>query len=139
MTTPCIEAAHRDPAPFGYFRVLVEGRRVMAHRHAWEQAHGPIPAGLCVLHRCDNPPCINVDHLFLGTRADNNRDKWAKGRGVVPRLHGEAHGQAKLTAVEVTEIRKLLGTLTMAEIARRFGVADMTVSDIRRGKTWTHA
>jgi hypothetical protein len=59
----------------GYGRVLVS-----AHRLAWELAHGPIPDGLLVLHRCDNPPCCNPEHLFLGTVADNMADKTAKGR-----------------------------------------------------------
>jgi hypothetical protein len=56
-------------------------RRVMrAHRAAWMEVHGAIPEGMCVLHRCDNPPCIRIDHLFLGTNADNVADKMAKGR-----------------------------------------------------------
>ena len=50
------------------------------HRHAWEQAYGPIPEGMCVLHRCDNPPCYNAGHLFLGSKGDNLRDMCAKGR-----------------------------------------------------------
>lgn len=63
---------------WGYGRT---GRpRVKIHRLAWEQKHGPIPKGMCVLHHCDNPPCYNVDHLFLGTLSDNERDKVAKGR-----------------------------------------------------------
>jgi len=77
--TPCIEwtgARHR----FGYGDLRIGGKLYRAHRLAWEREHGPIPAGMSVLHRCDNPPCYNVDHLFLGTQADNNRDMAAKGR-----------------------------------------------------------
>jgi len=76
VDTPCDEwdgPRDRD----GYGR-LSRGRR--AHRVAWEEANGPIPDGMCVLHRCDNPPCRRLDHLFLGTVADNNRDKALKGR-----------------------------------------------------------
>ena len=60
-------------------------KTVGAHRHAWAVAHGPIPNGLCVLHRCDIPACVNPDHLFLGTRLDNARDRAAKGRNPVPK------------------------------------------------------
>ena len=64
----------------GYGMLYLYGRDHYAHRLAWEIAKGPIPDGLCVLHECDNPPCFNTDHLFLGTRADNNHDKAVKGR-----------------------------------------------------------
>lgn len=58
----------------------VGGKSKYAHRLMWEEVNGPIPHGMCVLHRCDNPPCIRPDHLFLGTKADNVRDMIAKGR-----------------------------------------------------------
>jgi hypothetical protein len=64
----------------GYGTIRYQGRMQKAHRVAWQLAHGPIPKGLLVCHRCDNPPCCNVAHLFLGTVADNNRDRHAKGR-----------------------------------------------------------
>jgi hypothetical protein len=65
----------------GYRYTTCEGRRVYAHRAVWEQLHGPIPADIEVCHRCDVPACVNPDHLFLGTRQDNVRDMYAKGRG----------------------------------------------------------
>ena len=75
----CIEwTGSRNPK--GYGQKKVGGKTIFAHRWAWEQANGPIPDGLHVLHTCDNPPCVNVDHLFLGTNADNVKDRDAKGR-----------------------------------------------------------
>jgi hypothetical protein len=77
--TPCIEwTGARDR--YGYGMRRWNGRTTRAHRVAWEQANGPIPAGLSVLHRCDNPPCINVDHLYAGTHQDNMRDRGLRGR-----------------------------------------------------------
>lgn len=64
----------------GYGRVRIDGRILYAHRVSWILANGPIPDDLRVLHRCDNPPCVNPDHLFLGTQGDNNADRDAKGR-----------------------------------------------------------
>jgi len=80
LVTPCIEApGSRNPVN-GYARATVNGVRDYAHRHAWRAAYGPIPDGLWVLHRCDNPPCVHPEHLFLGTTADNTHDMDAKGR-----------------------------------------------------------
>lgn len=89
-TRDCVEwdgALHRD----GYGRV--GKKRIALHRLVWEENFGTIPEGLCVLHRCDNPSCINVDHLFLGTQRDNNQDRIRKGRT----LHGREHPNSKKT------------------------------------------
>src|SRR5678815_3205705 len=80
----------------------LDGRK-LAHRAAWERVHGPIPEGMHVLHKCDNPPCVNVRHLFLGTHADNMRDREQKGRANHP--YGERSGKAKLTDADVRYIR----------------------------------
>lgn len=68
--------------PAGYGQFFLDGRDMRAHRTSWTIVHGPIPDGLWVLHKCDNPPCVRPDHLFLGTRSDNMRDCVSKGRHV---------------------------------------------------------
>ncbi|MER6171321.1 HNH endonuclease [Streptosporangium sp. NPDC001681] len=107
----------------------------LVHRVAWELANGPIPDGMKVCHRCDNPPCCNPAHLFLGTIADNNADRDQKGRQVS--LQGEEHGSAKLTADQVDAIRELASADVPQElIARAVGIHKSHVSLISRGKTW---
>lgn len=89
----------RRPGAFCYgrFEQYLDGEilRVAAHRMAWTLEHGPIPQGLCVLHRCDNPPCVRPDHLFLGTMADNTHDMMAKGRAKFGRPPLPTNGQAQ--------------------------------------------
>lgn len=118
----------------GYGRTRNSGgpsRRV--HRIAWELAHGTIPDGLIVRHRCDNPPCINVDHLELGTTADNNRDRHIRGRDV----RGHRQHSSKLTPDDVRVIRARLHTgETCTPIARDYGVRPWTIQGIRDGRTW---
>ena len=96
-----------------------------------------VEAGVCVLHRCDNPACVNPGHLFLGSRRDNNRDRAAKGRSRTPR--GERHPLAKLTEQEVMEIRRLskLGS-KRAHLGAQFGVNEANIRAICKGRSWTH-
>ena len=118
--------------PKGYGQIRDSGRTLLAHRVSWALAHGPIPAGLCVLHHCDNPPCVNPTHLFLGTRTDNARDCGRKGR----RPKGSAHGRAKLTEADVRMIRT--SDEKTSVLAKRLGVDRTTVGYARRGRTWQH-
>jgi len=111
-------------------------RRISAHRFSYELHFGPIPSGLCVCHRCDNPPCVNPAHLFLGTNAENTLDCVAKNRNA----KGERQGHAKLTAAAVLDIRSEFasGTVTKTALAKRFGVTVQAVWLILNGKNWKH-
>jgi hypothetical protein len=117
----------------GYGKLKVGGKTVTAHRVAFYLAHGRWPTPCC-LHRCDNPPCCNPDHLFEGTQADNAADRDAKGhrRGG----SGESTRSAKLDSCDVLEIFFNHEGLSQAERARRYGVSDATVSLILSGKSW---
>ena len=124
------EISRYKPGKRGYPRLSRNGKTLYAHRVAWEQANGPIPNGLCVLHRCDNRRCVNVDHLFLGTPADNSADMAQKGRGT----RGERNRHAKLTWEQASAIRA--STEMTHVLAVRYGVCRATVKFIRAGKTW---
>ena len=120
----------------GYGQLRLHGGHGMrrAHRVAWTLINGPIPPGMNVLHHCDNPPCCNVAHLFLGTSADNQRDCRAKGRGPIQRK-GEANRLAKLTDADVAEIRALpRGWYTQRYLAARYGVDPSLISRIISGE-----
>ena len=107
-----------------------------AHCFAWEHYRGPIPEGLHVLHKCDVPGCVNPDHLFLGTAADNAADKVAKRR----QTRGETAGMARLSEADVREIRAHLSRAWGASrrLAEAYGVSEATISMIRSGKRWRH-
>ena len=118
----------------GYGAIKVNGKQQIASRLAWEIVNGRIPEEVCVLHKCDNPACVNVEHLFLGTQADNVKDMVSKGhqRGA----SGETNGNSKLTADDILNIKQDSGTLS--EIARKYGVSFQHISSIKRGGSWKH-
>ncbi len=120
----------------GYGILEVGGGKWLAHRYAWHLAFGPIPEGKVVCHVCDNPKCINPDHLFIGTRADNNRDRKEKGRNADTRL--DKHPRTSLTIEQVRQIKRLQRdtTLTHREIASQFGVTHHVVAKIKTGPNW---
>jgi hypothetical protein len=125
---------------YGYGKIGSGGRYggwVQAHRLSFEMAFGRIPAGMCVLHRCDNPPCVRPDHLFLGSPADNIHDMIAKGRRPMRRVAGERNGRARLTAQIVHEIRD--SDVPARELAQRFGVTPAAVRHVRTGRNWKTA
>jgi len=126
---------------FGYGQTSINGKSITAHRMAWILAYGSIPDGLCVLHRCDNPPCVRPDHLFLGTNKDNTRDMIAKGRSKAPRTAGpgEVHGNARMSRAEVVRMRKLRKAGWKVDaLAEEFRVGTTQVSRITRGVSWSH-
>lgn len=114
----------------------VAGRNVWAHRLSYELHYGPIPVGYFVCHRCDNPPCVRPDHLFLGTPAENSHDMWRKGR----HPHGRTHYNVRLTADQVCEIRHadVDGQGFYTRLAKQYGVSSCTIHDIRKRRSWQH-
>lgn len=134
--------------PNGYGALKIDGRQVSTHRFSWETQHGPIPEGLCVLHRCDVKTCVRPDHLFLGTNDDNVADMIAKGRNAIgdrngSRLHpervprGETHALSKLSDSQVQEIRAAVAAGTSwATLAKRFSVVKGTIGHVVRGRSY---
>jgi hypothetical protein len=114
----------------------INGKMIKAHRISWEMSNGPIPEGLCVLHKCDVPLCVNPGHLFLGTFGDNNRDREEKGRGV--RMTGEMHGNSKLTWEKVREIREI-SNMSQLAIAAKYGVTPQCIANVLFNRTWRTA
>ena len=139
---------------YGQLSTRINGKSVVftAHRAIFEAMNGP--QALCVLHRCDNPPCFNPAHLFAGTMKDNMDDMWRKGRQHDRIAHaargdrhrsrtspetlkrGEENNKAKLTEEKVRAIRA--STETLAVLSARYGVSQVALSAVRRRKTWKH-
>lgn len=129
-------------SPAGYGQINSgggRGRCLLASRVSWEINCGPIPPGKHVLHRCDNPSCVNPKHLFLGTAKDNSDDKIKKGRfRCGPGMKGEAHPLCILSKKQVKEIRRLYasGGFAYADLGTRYGVGATTIGAIIRRQNW---
>lgn len=112
----------------GYGSLKVGSKMVKAHRTSWEMHRGPL-TGEHVLHKCDNPSCVNPDHLFIGTHTDNMQDMKQKGRL-------KQRNNVKLKEWQVGEIRKLLKTMTHRQIAFLYKVSKATITAISTGRNW---
>lgn len=127
------------------------GRRMVksAHRYSYEKYVGPIPDSLCIMHTCDNPKCVNPEHLRVGTWGDNNRDRSTKGRSGTKVytdadkanyskiFRGSGNANAKLTDDLARQIKYAEGA-THKALAERFNVSASTVGHIRTGRAWKH-
>lgn len=130
---------HTSGLPYG------EKRPLLTHRVSWLLTHGDIPDGMCVLHRCDNPPCVRPDHLFLGSKKDNTQDMIDKGRGRAgaqpwnSRTLGERNAHAKLTASQVVEMRKRAAAGEhYRDLADAYGISVSNANTIIIGNSWRH-
>lgn len=121
----------------GYAHFTVKGKFTYGHRYAYEVFVGPIPKGMDLDHKCRNRACVNPDHLEPVSRKENAR-RGLTGHG--RHLRGEQAGGSKLTAAQVRAIRKAYasGEFTQKELGLKYSVMHTTISDITRGKTWTH-
>lgn len=129
--------AYRSAHGHGQFRVTKKPSRVEhAHRYAYILSMGPIPEGMVIRHKCDNPPCVNPAHLEVGTHADNVADRVERGRSAI----GSANGRAKLSekTAEGIRLRYAMGGNTKAQLSREYGVSQRTIADVINGKKWKH-
>lgn len=121
----------------GYGAFSFHNKSMYAHRASYEVHNGPIPDGMVVCHRCDNPRCVNPNHLFIGSQTDNLHDMIRKGRAKLRPQIGTDHGCAKLTEDDVLAIRADC-TRSGRAIAKAFSISQTQVSDIKTRKAWRH-
>jgi hypothetical protein len=157
----CIEwSGTKNPAGYGLFHLGKRGQNTLAHRFAWKYQHGDVPEGLLVCHKCDNPSCVNVDHLFLGTHKDNMRDCRDKGRLNISglpvghksqgmkngtyttpesRVYGTKNGNSKIDESIVKNIISLSNEgFSTRKIAGMVCVGKTAVGRIIAGTAWKH-
>lgn len=139
----------------GYGRYCYKRKIELAHRAAWRLLRGDIPESMCVLHRCDNPPCVNPDHLFIGDRGINARDMASKGRQWIQqnphrradtltcpielKPRGEQHGMSKLNEAVVLAIRRRASRGELGKhLAFEFGCSTSLITEVIHGRIWQH-
>lgn len=121
----------------GYGRVCIDYKYKQAHRVSWELHFGPIPEGMLVCHKCDNPPCTNPKHLFIGSHLDNNDDKISKGRSAPQ--HGENNPSAKANAALIIKIFEMKKSgMRNCDISREVGLGQVVVCQILKRDRWKH-
>lgn len=131
--------ANKNNQGYGMFRPGGLAPKRLAHRLAFEDAHGPIPAGGIILHSCDNPRCVNPDHLRVGNYKDNVADMDQRGRRVINPARGEAKPNTSMTDDRVIAIRKAyVSGVPISEIRTCFGVSDAAFHDYVSGKSFAH-
>lgn len=121
-------------APSGYGKISVNYVSKYAHRLSYEFANGKIDSGACVLHKCDNRICVNPDHLFLGSREENNLDRVKKGRSNGPK--GERNASSKLSRVQVEEI--FYSKSNINELTKKYDVKKCQIYAIKGKRAWKH-
>lgn len=135
----CFEVTSHKQDKFGYPRISYRKINTPAHRYIYILNKGEIPQGKLVRHSCDNPKCVNLAHLSLGTIQDNVADRHKRGRtSRVPRTNGEINGMSKLSSKEIEKIRALRNKKPQTVIAKMFGISQSHVSGIQRNAYWSH-
>ena len=131
---PWLASVRRKDEGYGAF--CIDGKHRPASQVAWMLANGPIPAGMVVCHRCDNPGCCNPAHLFIGTPQDNDADRVAKGR----QAKGSRNASAKLQEFDVWLIRRMRARLNASPrmLANLYGITGAHVWDLCNGPVWKH-
>lgn len=125
-----------DKNGYGVLKIgVIEGKhkRIKAHRFSYK-IHIGDPGNMLVCHRCDNPCCVNPNHLFLGTHKDNNQDAANKGRTLI----GEKNHKCILTEKQVEQIKNRCKNERVCDIAKEFGVSSSTIQDIKQNRSWKH-
>jgi hypothetical protein len=115
----------------GYGQIKINNKAVLLHRYIYQLYYGQIPSGMLILHKCDNPRCINIDHLECGTHAENMRQKVERGRSGKGKVF---HKQ--LTKEDVIKIREIGYSMKASDLAKLFNVHIHTIKDIRANRTW---
>lgn len=126
---------YKDKNGYGHMKVL--GKSELVHRMAYQELVGELPSHMFVCPKCDNPSCLNPDHLFIGTNQDNINDKVAKNRqSKIGQQKGSKHSLAKLTEVDIVDIRT--SGLSQNKLALIYGVTQSNISHIQNKITWSH-